>query len=135
MTPAGRVTLGLTVGSSLPLFPTAIGRMLLASAPRQVRLDYLAHCAPQKFTEKTLLRSEDILADIDTAETDGFCVVSEEFEPGITGIAVPVGHKEGVRGVVATTIPAGQDRTELREKSLSVLQICASNLARTQALT
>lgn len=90
--PGARVSLGLTVGSTLPLDTTAIGRVLMGSdQPSQV-----LHGA---------------------------------YEPGICGLAVPVGPPNTPHAALGTTLPLALPQLEDRlDTALAILQIAAADL-------
>lgn len=90
--PGARVSLGLTVGSTLPLETTAIGRVL-AGAAEQAQ------------------------------------VVRGEYEPGICGIAVPVGPSDAPLAALGTSLPLALPDPEPRlDAVLSALQLAAAEL-------
>lgn len=97
-----RVTLGLAVGSSLPLLHTAVGRMLLARAEPAVIEAALAARPARPFTEATVMDPERLRAAIEAARAQGYAHARDEFEPGAAGVAVPLGGLGG-EFVLATT--------------------------------
>ncbi len=90
--PGARVSLGLTVGSVLPLETTAIGQVLLGSAkPAQV--------------------------------------VRGAYEPGVCGIAVPIGPSDAPNAALGATLPLALPELELRlDTALAALQMAAADL-------
>lgn len=122
------VTLG--VGSRLPAYCTALGRVLLASLPAEQvarelsKFELVAHT---RFTVTSRRRIEEILAEV---ATEGFAVNDQEIEIGLRSVAVPV------RNVVGTTVAAMNvstqasrvTRRELLEKGLPLLRAAAERL-------
>jgi IclR family transcriptional regulator, pca regulon regulatory protein len=120
----------LSVGSRLPGYCTALGRVLLASLPAEQaaqalsKLDLIAHT---RFTVTSRRRLEEILSQ---ARAEGFAVNDQELEIGLRSIAVPV------RNVVGTTVAAMNvstqasrvSRRELLEKELPPLKAAAERL-------
>jgi IclR family pca regulon transcriptional regulator len=96
--PGARVSLGLTVGSSLPLDTTAIGQVLLGSAhPAQVSRG--------------------------------------AYEPGICGLAVPIGPAHAPGAALGTSLPLALPDLETRlETALATLQLAAADLRDVPAL-
>lgn len=90
--PGARVSLGLTVGSTLPLETTAIGQVLLGSAlPAQV--------------------------------------IRGAYEPGVCGLAVPIGQSDAPQAALGTTLPLALPQLETRlEAALGTLQMAAADL-------
>ena len=97
--PGARVSIGLTVGSTLPLETTAIGRVLMGSdQPAQV--------------------------------------VRGAYEPGVCGLAVPIGQPEAPQAALGTTLPLALAQLEHRlDTALAVLQMAAADLHDTPCLT
>lgn len=95
----GQLDLDLQVGSRLPAYCTALGKVLLAAEePGRLRalLDRidLARRAPNTITVR-----EHLLAALDRVRRGGVAVNDEELTPGLRGIAVPV--RDRSRRVVA----------------------------------
>ena len=125
------VSFGFTIGSRLPLAPTAIGRMLLAGetdARRHALLETIpleAH-TPRSVTDRALLRTE-----IEVIRLKGQATVTAEFEPGITGIAVPLAPIRGALAVLGASGPEGrlaEDATH--QRYLDILRACAAEISR-----
>jgi IclR family transcriptional regulator, pca regulon regulatory protein len=120
----------LSVGSRLPAYCTALGRMLLASLPAEQAAQELSKSelvAHTRFTVTSRRRVEEILTQ---ARADGFAINDQELEIGLRSIAVPV------RNVVGATVAAMNvsvqasriSRRELLEKELPALRAAAERL-------
>ena len=120
----------LSVGSRLPAYCTALGRMLLASLPAEQAMQELSKIelvAHTRFTVTSRRRVEEILTQ---ARADGFAINDQELEIGLRSIAVPV------RNVVGATVAAMNvsvqasriSRRELLEKELPALRAAAERL-------
>lgn len=99
---SARVTLGLSVGSTLPLLHTAVGRMLLARSAPDIVEAALAR-PPVRHTETSETDPATLRSAIETARDQGYCIARNEFEPGAAGVAVPVGSLGDRPFVLATT--------------------------------
>ncbi len=122
------VTLG--VGSRVPAYCTALGRVLLAGMhPEQAtqelsKFELVAHT---RFTVTSRRRIEEIIAE---SRAEGFAVNDQELEIGLRAIAVPV------RNVVGDTVAAMNvsaqasrvTRRELLETALPLLRAAAERL-------
>ena len=122
------VTLG--VGSRLPAYCTALGRVLLAGMPPEQaarelsKFELVAHT---RFTVTSRRRIEEILAEV---RAEGFAVNDQELEVGLRAIAVPVRNVVGAT-VAAMNVSAQASRVtrrELLEKSLPPLRTAAERL-------
>lgn len=122
------VTLG--VGSRLPAYCTALGRVLLAgmqpeqAAEELTKFELVAHT---RFTVTSRRRIEEILAEV---RAEGFAVNDQELEVGLRSIAVPVRNVVGAT-VAAMNVSAQASRVtrrELLEKDLPLLRAAAERL-------
>jgi DNA-binding IclR family transcriptional regulator len=95
------------VGSLTPLHATSSGKVLLAALPAEERAEIfkkvgLPARTPRTITDRAALENQ--LLDV---SRDGYAVVHEEFEIGLTAIAVPVhNHLGTVIGAISISGPA-----------------------------
>lgn len=127
------ISMGFTTGSRLPLLHTAIGRMLLAFEVPDTRAPLLASAPLHRFTPQSLTNRAAVSDDITRAETLGYSIVCDEFEAGITGLAVPVGGPGRCRAVLGLS-RAIEDLSTKDQVSAHVarLRTCALEIDRTQ---
>ncbi len=109
-----KIDLDLHVGSRLPLYCTAIGKLLLAYLPDPEQRDLITQIkltkhAPNTITNKKALREE--LEDIQTA---GFAVNDQELTPELYAIAAPV-RNEARETVAAINLSAHSTMISLEE--------------------
>ncbi len=123
------VTLG--VGSRLPAYCTALGRVLLAHLEEpQVsielsKVDFTQHT---KHTVTSRKRLEEILAGV---RAEGFALNDQELEIGLRSIAVPVRNVVGtvVAAMNVSTQASRVSRRELLERCLPALRGAADKLS------
>ena len=129
--PSARLSLGLSVGSTLPLLPTAVGRMLLASCSEPTRNQIINACEMQRFTEQTTLARPALEAQIQKAAAQGFAYAANEFEMGAAGVAVPVQEISQTQAVLATTasVNSFNDQSQL-DHVLNILRKAAMSMRR-----
>ena len=123
------VTLG--VGSRLPAYCTALGRVLLAHLTDDqvdielAKVDWTQHT---KHTVTSRKRLEEMLVEV---RQEGFAINDQELEIGLRSIAVPVRNVVGT--VVAAMNVSSQasrvSRRELMERCLPVLRTAAEKLS------
>lgn len=123
---AGRIMqVGLNVGSRLPAFCSAMGRVLLAGLPPERRDALLAAAPRPAFTDRTLTDLTAVRAAIAQAGAQGYAVVDQELEIGLRSLAVPIRSRAGevraamnislhtnrgtLADIVAAYLPALQD--------------------------
>ncbi len=105
---SARLSLGLSIGSTLPLLPTAVGRCLLANCPPELRQSLIEECELNRHTETTDMDKSSILAKIETSAREGYALVISEFEQGAAGVAVPTTRIGDTEAVLATSTTANQ---------------------------
>ncbi len=131
-----RVSVGFSVGSTLPLLHTAVGRMLLARTPFEAAVDILAKTEMKRFTEATDMDVWSIRAKIQDASQQGFAVVRNEYEMGMCGIAVPVGAIGSVQTVLGAVVSVNHvSDPDALNRILDVLRRTAMALRGQQAVT
>lgn len=130
--PNSTVSFGFTVGSTLPLLHTAIGRMLLASAERVWANAALATAPIVAHTPNSLPNRDAIADAVRDASTRGYALVSDEFEPGVAAIAVPIGRIGSARAVLGMSLPVEDlDPEDAGKTRVAILQRCATELLHT----
>ncbi|MGW3305179.1 IclR family transcriptional regulator domain-containing protein [Streptomyces sp. NPDC001073] len=82
------MSVNIAVGTRLPAYATALGRVLLADAPPR-------HHELRALTPRTLTDPAALAAELDTVRTQGYALVDEELEAGLRSIAVPVRDRTG----------------------------------------
>jgi DNA-binding IclR family transcriptional regulator len=112
-------SLALTVGGSLPLHAGAAPRALLAYDGEDDIRRYLRDSGPlERFTEKTIVDPELLIAELRESRERGWVVSDEDVTPSVAALAMAVfghGSSEPIASVsVAGLLPQvlGDDRTE-----------------------
>ncbi len=100
---SARLSFGFSIGSSLPLLPTAVGRMLLANCVDTEREAAIDACDLVRYTDKTIFDLSLIRKSIADARLQGFAFAADEFEMGAAGVAVPFPMISNTQAVLATT--------------------------------
>jgi IclR family pca regulon transcriptional regulator len=116
--------MGLCVGTRLPAFCTSMGRVLLAALDPRDATDRLTHMERRRLTPHTRTSLDDLTAILAEVRRDGYCVVDQELEVGLTSIAVPVYNAAG-RVAVAINVATCLDRakpSQLVERYLPALK-------------
>ena len=135
--PAGKImSINLGVGSRLPAWCTAMGRVLLAgleAADTRSRLQRLAATGGLRALTPQTCTDPDILAErIDQVRRAGHAVVNEELELGLVTLAVPIRDRSG-RTVAAINISGHTHRTreaDITERLLPKLQTTGDEISR-----
>ncbi|MDB5851494.1 MAG: IclR family transcriptional regulator [Rhodoferax sp.] len=125
-----RINLG--VGSRLPAYCTAMGRMLLADLPADEAARLLAASDLQPLTKHTIIDIDALLAKVAQARKQGWCLVIQELEEGLIAMAAPLVNRAG-RTVAALNISGQVNRTTakvMQETMLPALLAATREMSR-----
>jgi len=109
------LSVGLTIGSRLPAYCSALGRMLLAGLPstEAVRAR-LRRMERHPLTPRTIYDTEGVLTQVARARERGYAVNDGELELGVRSMAVPVFNRDG-QAIAAMSIAVQADRNSISE--------------------
>jgi len=117
------------VARPIPLYCTAIGRVLLSSRTAEDREALIGQGPFETLTRHTITDRQRLLAIVSQARDDGFAIVMEEFALGGTGVAAPVLDADG-RAVAALNVGCVTNRfEEKRDKVITAVMRDAQILA------
>jgi IclR family pca regulon transcriptional regulator len=86
---------GLSVGSRMPAFCTALGRALLSGLNDEKVDAYLTRMAPRTYTSRTITDVSSIRRAIREARSIGYAMADGELESGLCSLAVPLQNLKG----------------------------------------
>ena len=115
------MSIGLGVGSRLPAYCTSMGRVLLAGLPEDEVLKRLRAGKPRALTKNTVTEIDALLAKVQQARRQGWCLVNQELEEGLISMAAPIVDRGG-RTVAALNISGQANRTSARQMQEGMLQ-------------
>jgi IclR family pca regulon transcriptional regulator len=96
---------GFSVGTRLPVFCSATGRVLLAQQPRSIVEHLLRNMARPALTIHTPTEVSHIMRLIDKARTLKYAISDQEIELGLRSIAVPIRLGDGpVQGAISLSV-------------------------------
>ncbi|MEU9626004.1 IclR family transcriptional regulator C-terminal domain-containing protein [Streptomyces luteogriseus] len=84
------MSVNITVGTRLPAYATALGRVLLADASGDALPE-----SPRAFTSHTITDRRTLTQALTSVRAQGYALVDEELEEGLRSIAVPVRDRSG----------------------------------------
>jgi IclR family pca regulon transcriptional regulator len=108
------LSVGLGIGSRLPAYCSALGRVLLASLPRGEVRARVRQMTLQALTPRTVTNVSEVIAQVDEARERGFATSDGELEIGVRSMAVPVFNRAGAV-VAGLSIAVRADRMRLSE--------------------
>lgn len=89
------MTLAVNVGSRLPAFATAAGRVLLAGLPDDELDAYLRRAVLRPLTPFTVADPDSLRAELMKVRAQGWSLVNQELEEGVVAVAVPLRWRRG----------------------------------------
>jgi len=119
-TAARLMSVDIQIGSHLPAYATAMGRVLLAQLPVDQRTKALRAARPQPLTPQTVTDRGQLLQLLRQVEEDGYAVVDEELEIGLRSVAVPVPGHDG-KTIAAINVAMHADRDTAQDITAAVL--------------
>jgi IclR family pca regulon transcriptional regulator len=125
-------TNSVTVGTRGAAYLSSHGRVLLAALSPEELEDYLGRVKLERRTAWTVGDTAALRRRIEETRTQGWCVVEQELEEGITSVAVPVHGPDG-RVVASVNLASHHNRrpaASLREEGLAALRETAATIER-----
>ena len=113
--PSRRILMmSLGVGSRLPAYATAMGRVLLAGLTDAEVAAHLAGTELEALTDRTVTDPRRLRAIVAGVREQGFCIVDEELELGLRSLSVPL-LGPGRRVAAALNLCAATARVSVEE--------------------
>ncbi|WP_077002140.1 IclR family transcriptional regulator [Variovorax sp. KK3] len=106
-----RISLG--VGSRLPAWCTSMGRLLLSELDEEALRKRLDDSGIEALTRHTLTDIDTLVAKVQQARRQRWCLVNQELEEGLISIAAPIVDRSG-RMVAALNISGQANRTSAK---------------------
>ncbi len=116
------LTVGLGVGSRLPLHCSATGRVLLASLPDAQVQALLNACPREKMTAFTVTDLEKLRQLVRECRSCGYAMSNEEIELGVRSLAVPLYDSRNTT-LAALSISTRADRLTSKEMITQLLPV------------
>jgi IclR family pca regulon transcriptional regulator len=125
------MSIGLGVGSRLPAYCTALGRVLLAQQSPEWLAVYFASVPLRPLTERTITTEAALRVELERISAQGYALVDEELEVGLRSIAIPVFAASGelICGVNVSAQSSRVSVSEMEDRLLPVLQDCLRDIA------
>jgi IclR family transcriptional regulator, pca regulon regulatory protein len=125
-----RISLG--IGSRLPAWCTSMGRLLLTDLDDEVLRARLEASSIAPLTRHTVTDIDTLVAKVQQARRQRWCLVNQELEEGLVSIAAPIVDRGG-RMVAALNISGQANRTSpkvMQETMLPALMGAAQEISR-----
>ncbi|OSP55846.1 IclR family transcriptional regulator [Pseudoruegeria sp. SK021] len=119
----------VTVGSRVPLLPTAVGRAILAFLPEDEADRIQTAVPPPLYTEQTETRLPVIRTLLAETRAAGYAYVQSEYVEGVSSLAVPVFRPDGaVVGAVSVIFSQGEHNDQDRSRIVTRLRQCSADV-------
>lgn len=122
------MSIGLMPGSRLPAFCTSMGRVLLASLPKDQARNVIESSDLTPRTPKSLTDISDLMQELDRVRLQGYALVDQEVEIGLRSISVPLVNQ---RGETVAALNIGM--AAIQTSATSVVSTYLDDLLRVQA--
>ncbi|MGJ9422619.1 IclR family transcriptional regulator domain-containing protein [Aeromicrobium sp. CF3.5] len=127
------MSVGISVGTRFPAYATSMGRVLLAALDATALETYLSNADLQPLTPRTLHRPADLLAELSRVREQGWALVDQELERGLTSMAAPIldarGEAVAALNVSAASMTAETQIEQAREPMLECARSIAADLS------
>jgi IclR family pca regulon transcriptional regulator len=124
--------MSLGVGSRLPAYATAMGRVLLAGLSDEAVAAHLAETELEPLTHRTTTDPARLRAIVSAVREQGFSLVDEELELGLRSLSVPLPGPDGRRHA-ALNLCAATARVSVEEmhaRFLPAMRVTADHISR-----
>jgi IclR family pca regulon transcriptional regulator len=128
---ASLMSMTMAVGTRLPAFHTALGRIQLGLLPEQEIWARLRTATIKAYTSNTIIDPGALVERVQSDARQGFSLVDEELERGLRSVAVAVVRRNGsVAGAISVSAHASRTtRNEMRDNFLPALKAAAERIA------
>jgi DNA-binding IclR family transcriptional regulator len=108
---------------SFELYPTALGKAILAYQPAEKLKDYLDRTELIPYTKNTITIRKDLEKELEKTRARGYSVDHEEHKQGLHALGVPIfDYTNHVIASVSVLIPASISEKEIGEIGREVRQ-------------
>ena len=117
-------------GTRFPVYPTSLGRVLLAHQSKARIDDYFRHVELQKLTNKTVTSKAKLRTILREARKNAFASIQDELDYGIVSVAVPIFDSDGeiLAAINCSTATTRVNREEMVETRLPELRKAARKI-------
>lgn len=117
-----RLTAG--VGSRYPVYPTSLGRALMAFQTEAVIESYFEHARFQKLTDRTETTAAGLRRILSDVRAKGYASIQDELDYGIVSVALPIFGPNGrvVAAANCSDVTNRLDRVTMIKKRLPLLR-------------
>lgn len=108
----------INVGTRFPAWATSMGRVLLGALSEAELKEYFDSVQLRRYTERSIGSLDQLRAEVETARSKGWSMVSQELEEGLRGVAVPVWRGHDVVAAVNVSLQTHRASADDIEKTV-----------------
>jgi len=122
----------VSIGTRLPAYPTALGRVLLAQLDDEKLEQTLNETEMRPLTPHTVTQRHALKQILQMVHNDGYCIVRDELEIDLSAMAVPVFDRGGqLMAAISFDGPTSRlSEKKHQEKCLAILLEASRDIAR-----
>ncbi|MHC1719684.1 MAG: IclR family transcriptional regulator [Clostridiaceae bacterium] len=130
VTSTNAIIMDIKVGSNMPAYCTATGKILLAHKYRDDIGKYVRNIDLRKYTENTITDAKRLKKELESIRLSGYSADDEENEIGLTCFAAPIRNSEGeVIAAISISGPTGR-MVKSREELITAVKETALEISR-----
>jgi IclR family transcriptional regulator, pca regulon regulatory protein len=124
------IRLNAGVGTRFPVYPTSLGRVLMAYQEKEIRENYLQQAELVALTDKTVTAVGKLRSTFNKVRKEGYATVQDELDYGIISIAVPIFNEcnEVIAAINCSTSTARVTQQNMIKSRLPKLMNVAKNI-------
>jgi IclR family pca regulon transcriptional regulator len=128
--PQRRMAFNVDIGTRIPAYPSAMGRVLMAGQPAEWVAGYLERTRLEVMTPFTVDDADDFGRILEAVRQDRYSIVDRELDIGLHAIAVPICTPEGkvVASLNLSTLSGQHSDLEMRDVLLPLLRRTAAEI-------
>lgn len=131
VTSTNAIIMDIKVGSNMPAYCTATGKILLAHKYKDDIGKYVGNIDFKKYTENTINDAKKLKKELENIRLSGYSADDEENEIGLTCFAAPVRNSDGeVIAAISISGPTGR-MAQNREELIAAVKKTALEISRT----
>jgi len=122
----------IRMGTKLPVFCTAMGKVLMAMGPEEKIRVILKTLEFKPLTVHTIMRLDDFIKELEKVREKGYAIADEELSLGIRAIGAPIVDKNGYAiAAINITVPTAKYSLKELEKTLAPeVKLVASQISK-----
>jgi DNA-binding IclR family transcriptional regulator len=90
-----RVWLSSRIGTSNPVYCTAMGKAMMAFLPEEMQAEIMGKIRFVRYTHRTLMTPEALMRSLERVRRRGYAIDDEEVEEGVRCIGAPILNETG----------------------------------------